>query len=206
DAMTPTPHATRRHYLLVVYRKGPHQGSVQHMLGELDGDTWRLCAGLPGKDTGIGEFDAKAGSGRWLVTFKRTSPPPGVTFVPGPPGPQTVLKKFDPKADKPYQLEFGGRNVMVEENGWRIEAKKASPSGPEGGIDSPSIKLFELPVQGVRNHSVVLRFKMKTEKVTYLANVGLQVGGRLLWLDQGSSDPASGTTNWKSYEIQYECK
>src|SRR5262249_30183927 len=143
---------------------------------------------------------AKAGSGRWLVTFRRQPN--------APPAREVVLKRFDPKTDKAFQTEVSERIVTVDGDSWRIEAKKAPPRGPGGGYGPRDVRLFELPKQAIQRSTIVLRFKMKTEKVESdtAASVVLSINGQHVeWLGR-SGNPIAGTTDWKSYEFRYEAK
>jgi serine/threonine protein kinase len=121
-----------------------------------------------------------------------------------------VLKKFDPKTDRPYQTELNYRFVSVAEDSWRIEAKQHPGLTPGGNVAFSNIRLFDLPKQNVQRSTIVLRFKMKTEKVTGPyelgnATVELLVGGLDSKIRRDTSGRANGTTNWKSFELRYEC-
>jgi serine/threonine-protein kinase len=120
---------------------------------------------------------------------------------------ETVLKKFDPKTDKPFQTELADRHASIEGDSWRIDAKKAPASGPGFTLFAPDIRLFELPKQNIQQSTIVLRFKMKSEKLTTNACVGFKVGGQPTWREgpEFNAD-VIGTTDWKNYEVFNSCK
>jgi uncharacterized protein (TIGR03067 family) len=120
---------------------------------------------------------------------------------------ETVLKKFDSKTDKPFQTELADRQVTIEGDSWRIDAKKAPLSGPGFTIFAPDIRLFELPKQNVQQSTVMLRFKMKSEKLTVNACVGLSIRGQPIWRWGPEFDTSViGTTDWKNYAVPNWCK
>ncbi len=136
-----------------------------------------------------------------LLKSKGNTEAPSLPIVP-----VQLLKKFDPKIDKPFQTELGDRFVTVEDNAWRLEAKKATPAPRPGeAVRVPVIQLFELPRQQVQNSTIVLRFSMKTEKVTNNVSVRLSAGDGGTFLENAYG-PISGTTNWNNYEIRYTYK
>jgi tRNA A-37 threonylcarbamoyl transferase component Bud32 len=138
-----------------------------------------------------------------------TTPLPGSVPAPSPvpasnppSAKETLLKKFDPKTDQPFQTEIDDRHVSIEGDAWRIEAKKAPPSGPGFQVFARDIRLFELPKQNVERSKIVLRFKMRSEKVTVHSRVGISVGGQPDWRGGPEFDATViGTTNWKDYAL-----
>ncbi|HEV3144077.1 MAG TPA: protein kinase, partial [Gemmataceae bacterium] len=143
-----------------------------------------------------------------LVTTPLPGPaaPPPVPASNPPPAKETVLKKFDPKTDKPFQIELADRHVTIEGDAWRMDAKKDPPSGPGFFIVAPNIKLFELPKQNIQQSTVVLRFKMKSEKLTSNARVGLWFGGQPISHYRPEDPDVIGTTDWKDYAVSNLCK
>src|SRR5262249_49408140 len=70
-------------------------------------------------------------------------PPPNVDR---PPAKEVSIKKFDPKVDKPFQIQLSDRLVTVEPGAWRVEAKKPAPPAPPGGwVAGPELRIFHLP-------------------------------------------------------------
>ena len=53
---------------------------------------------------------------------------------------ETVLKKFDPKMDKPFQTEVDDRRVTVDGDAWRIDARARPPAAV-----ASALRLFDLP-------------------------------------------------------------
>src|SRR5262249_52983191 len=89
---------------------------------------------------------------------------PGPPPLPGgpPPGGVQMLKKFDPKVDKPIAREVLGRKVTEEEGGWRIryqnEQEQASLEA-----EPNYIPLFEISRPAVKGRRVTLRAQVRTE-------------------------------------------
>jgi uncharacterized protein (TIGR03067 family) len=58
----------------VTFADGPDKGKTVHGIYELDGDTYRVCMGLPGKSRPTA-FESKPGSGHVLEVLKREKSP-----------------------------------------------------------------------------------------------------------------------------------
>jgi uncharacterized protein (TIGR03067 family) len=58
----------------VTFTSGPEAGKTLLGIYELEGDTYRVCMGMPGKDRPK-TFASKANSGHVLEVFKREKPP-----------------------------------------------------------------------------------------------------------------------------------
>jgi uncharacterized protein (TIGR03067 family) len=54
----------------LIFTEGPEKGNTNGAIYELDGDTWKICLNVSGKDRPK-EFATKAGSGHALETLKR---------------------------------------------------------------------------------------------------------------------------------------
>jgi hypothetical protein len=120
--------------------------------------------------------------------------------APAAPTKEIPLKKFDPKTDKPFQVEVDHCHVTVVDNAWRIEAK------PDMRVDTQQIRLFEIPKQDLGDCALVLRLKMKTEKVTQSAEAELYVGNTRRDWTGSDTGAIRGTTEWKQYELRRELK
>src|SRR5262249_43673235 len=81
--------STFPHWFYASFTRGPAKGDGSNIHYDLEGDTLRLCGSPAAKSNYPVQFDAKAGSGRWLVTFRRQPN--------APPAREVVLKRFDPK-------------------------------------------------------------------------------------------------------------
>jgi uncharacterized protein (TIGR03067 family) len=136
-----------------------------------------------------------------LVKLPTAAPRPEPTKT--APAKETLLKKFDPKTDKPSQTELNDRVVTVEQGAWRIEAKKpAPPAPPFGWVAGPEVRVFHLPKQPIQHGTIVLRFTLKSEKVTDRATVSLNIGATSVdWLGNNSA-PIRGTMDWTRFELR----
>jgi uncharacterized protein (TIGR03067 family) len=164
----------------------------QQLFYDLDGDTWKVCGPPPAVYERI--FDAKAGSKRWLVTFKRV--PTGK-----PAADEVVLKKFDPKTDKPVTKEVSSRKVTVENDEWKIELLGLNDLG---SLDQVArVHLFEMPGPASEPSRVTLRFKVKTEDV-FDARFELHL--RYPNIDDMvfKGRRIEGSTNWTVHEISWD--
>jgi serine/threonine-protein kinase len=139
----------------------------------------------------------------WLkdVELVKTPLPAGVPLTKVAPVMETPLKKFDPKVDKLAQAELDNRFATIEQDSWRIDAR-------QNGTDSSKIlKLFDVWDLSVQNSTVVLRYKIKSEKLSDSAVIALglqtsQGGGRI----SVRGRPVRETTGWRAYEIRADCK
>jgi hypothetical protein len=114
---------------------------------------------------------------------------------------ETIIKKFDPKTDKPFQTEVASARAKVEGTMWVFSTDAAGPDG------TSQLILFEIPKQKLANETVIVRLKMKTEKVSGYATVNLAVNGtRYDWVGRYGNNMSTGTTDWKSYELRHDCK
>ena len=66
----------------MLFDAGPDQGSTNHAIYELDGDTWRICLSTAGERPT--RFAAEPGSGCALETLRRTGDEPEAGAVPEP--------------------------------------------------------------------------------------------------------------------------
>ncbi|MFL5340639.1 MAG: protein kinase domain-containing protein [Gemmataceae bacterium] len=112
--------------------------------------------------------------------------------------PVQMLKKFDPKTDKPITSEIGGRKVTVEGDEWKIEKSGTPELGSEN--NTPRVRLFELIHSPGVQGRLFLRFKARTEKVN---PAFLEL--RTQWIGDHGQEAKSkqilGSTNWTDYEV-----
>ncbi|HLW67657.1 MAG TPA: protein kinase [Gemmataceae bacterium] len=168
------------------------RGGNLFLLYDLEGDTWKVCGTIPGII--VPSFDAPAGSKRWLVTFKRSP-------ASKPAGKETLLKKFDPKTDKPISKQVGNRKVTVDGEEWKIELLGEQELGRLD--DVTQVHLFEVPGPANEPSRITLRFKVRTEEI---GDARFDVHLRYLNLDDlvFKGRKFEGSTNWSSYEISWD--
>jgi len=125
----------------------------------------------------------------WLAVFAWAKFASAAEAVDLPAVPIKLLKRFDPKTDKPFQSDVAAMQVTTDGDCWRVHRI--------AGSGALAIHLFDLPKQDIRGHTLHLRFRMKTEKVAGYALVELHSGGKRA---AGMAN-VSATTDWKSYEL-----
>jgi hypothetical protein len=117
---------------------------------------------------------------------------------------ETVLKKFDPKTDKPITNEVRMRKVSADDEGWKIELQGLSELGSLENV--PVVHLFE--VQGVPSQPVriAFRFKVKTDQIEdarFDVHLRYPSGRYITDAFVFKSRTIEGSTNWTSYEISW---
>ncbi|MEW6262771.1 MAG: hypothetical protein AB1641_06805 [Thermodesulfobacteriota bacterium] len=111
---------------------------------------------------------------------------------PEPAGPPRSLRTFTP-ADQTISQD----NVKPAEGGWLIEAKAKA-----------TVRLFEVPLEGVDNCMLTYRARMKTAGLTgptYL-EMWCRMPGRGEFFSKGLRQAVTGTTDWASYETPFFLK
>ena len=106
-------------------------------------------------------------------------------------GKETImLKKFGPD-DKTIS-----QDLKADEGSWRIEAK-----------EKMTVRLFEIAHPGVEDCTISYRARLKTDKV--VGKAYLEMWCRLKgqeYFSRGLHNPATGTTDWSSYETPFFLK
>src|SRR5262249_16750100 len=117
--------------------------------------------------------------------------------------PAQLLKKFDPKVDKPITKQTLGRTVTVEDGGWRIQHQNEQEQASLGA-EPNYVPLFEIPRPAVKGRRVTLRAQVRTEGKNIPSAACLEI-------DPGEHAKRTlgpirqGTNNWALYEVSMDC-
>jgi hypothetical protein len=112
--------------------------------------------------------------------------------VPTPAGPMVSVRAF-----RSSDATIARGTVAPDGEGWTIDAREKG-----------TVRLFEVPLQGVDACMITYRAKVRSENLTGRAYLEMwcRLPGKGEFFSKGFHNAVKGTTDWASYEIPFYLK
>jgi tRNA A-37 threonylcarbamoyl transferase component Bud32 len=112
-----------------------------------------------------------------------------------------LLKRFDPKVDKPITTSLRGRTITVEDGAWKIESNADELGSDE---NTPRLHLFKLPAPANAAGRVAWRFKVRTESPEQRSFFEARLHFATIDDITFKGRAIEGSSNWTTHEISFD--